>query len=179
MTIEQSKTAAVEANRVDQLLAKREIHDVMLAYLRGADRLDADLIEFAYHPDAVDDHGGYEFRGRGIGKALVPLLRDLFTSTFHFLGNHHIELDGTVAYSEAYVLGYYTAVDDKGDYLLIRALRYIDEFSLHDGRWKIARRRIIREWDRIDRNQERPEDRPYQVAKRNRHDISYERGVSS
>ena len=179
MNLGQSDTGVGDGNRIEQLLAKRDIHDVMLTYLRGTDRLDPDLIDFAYHPDAIDDHGGYELRGAGIGKILVPLVKDLFTSTFHLLGNHLIELDGDIAYSEAYVLGYYTAVDSEGEYLLIRALRYIDQFERRNGQWKIARRRLIREWDRIDRNQERPEDRPYQAAERSTRDISYERAWSS
>lgn len=175
MNLERSNTGVDDGARIEQLLAKHDIHHVMLTYLRGIDRLDPDLIEFAYHPDAVEDHSGYELQGAGIGKTLVPLVRDLFTSTFHMLGNHVIEIDGDIAYSEAYVLSYTTAADETGDYLRIRALRYVDQFQQRDGHWKIARRRLIREWDQIDRNQARPKDRPYQMAERNRRDISYER----
>jgi len=164
-----------KADPVVELLDKQAVHEVMLRYLRGVDRLDPDLIQSAYHPDAEDDHGGKFFSGAGIGEAIVPLVAELFASTVHLLGNHLVDLQGDVAYSESYVLGYYTAVDEQGDYILVRALRYVDELVKTAGEWKIKRRRLIREWDRIDRNQERPPDRAYIEPRRSRADISYDR----
>ncbi|WP_221890845.1 nuclear transport factor 2 family protein [Microbispora sp. KK1-11] len=33
---------------------QQEIHEVVLRYCRGVDRLDMDLVRSAYHPDAID-----------------------------------------------------------------------------------------------------------------------------
>ena len=43
---------------VQELLDKQAIHEVMIRYCRGLDRMDAELVGSAYHPDAHDDHGG-------------------------------------------------------------------------------------------------------------------------
>ena len=40
-----------------ELLDRQEIHDCLMRYSRGVDRLDPDLIRSAYHDDAIDDHG--------------------------------------------------------------------------------------------------------------------------
>ena len=47
---------------IQALLDKQAITDVINLYLRGADRADIDLIAAAYHPDAIEDHGGV-FKG--------------------------------------------------------------------------------------------------------------------
>ncbi len=42
------------------LLARQEIHDVVLRYCRGVDRLDLDLVRDCYHPGALDHHTGFD-----------------------------------------------------------------------------------------------------------------------
>lgn len=39
---------------------RQEIHDVVLRYCRGIDRLDFGLVRSAYHADAVDHHTGFD-----------------------------------------------------------------------------------------------------------------------
>jgi hypothetical protein len=45
------------------------IHDVLVRYCRGVDRLDADLVRSAYHSDAVE-HGPYRYTGEAVGSEL-------------------------------------------------------------------------------------------------------------
>ena len=56
---------------IRELLDKQEITEVMNRYLRGLDRLDADLIASVYHEDATDDRGPEVSRGGAI-KDFVP-----------------------------------------------------------------------------------------------------------
>jgi hypothetical protein len=46
-------------SKVEKLIARQEIADVIYRYARGIDRLDFDLVRACYHPDAFDDHGSF------------------------------------------------------------------------------------------------------------------------
>ena len=48
---------ATKEKLLDDLLAKHEIHEVMMRYCRGVNRLDPELVKSCYHPDALEDHG--------------------------------------------------------------------------------------------------------------------------
>ena len=43
--------------RLRALVDRQAIHDVILRYCRGVDRMDRELLLAAYHSDAIDDHG--------------------------------------------------------------------------------------------------------------------------
>ena len=47
--------------KIEDLLAREEIHDTLKRYVRAADRADAELMVSCYHKDGYDDHGS--FRG--------------------------------------------------------------------------------------------------------------------
>lgn len=158
---------------VAELWAKQQIREALLRYLRGIDRCDAELIRSAFHPDAIDEHAGSVWTGLDVGEKIVASVRKNFQGTLHVMGNQLIELDGEVAHSETYMVCYLHGADDAGEYILTRPIRYIDQFELRQGEWKVIFRRTIREWDRIDRITERPPHRPYFDPSRTRDDLSY------
>jgi hypothetical protein len=41
--------------KLEELSARAEIHDALLRYCRGLDRVDMDLVRGAFHPDAWVD----------------------------------------------------------------------------------------------------------------------------
>ena len=47
----------VSNEKLQQLLDKQEIHEVIMRYCRGIDRLDREMIRSVYHDDAIDEHG--------------------------------------------------------------------------------------------------------------------------
>lgn len=49
----------LDLTKLQRLLDKDEIREVILRYTRGVDRHDDATIASAYHPDATDDHGPY------------------------------------------------------------------------------------------------------------------------
>ena len=125
---------------------EREITAALHRYCRGIDRMDAELIRSAYHADGFDDHGDL-FRG-GVEDYIgwvLPLLGARFASTMHTLSNITIEVAGDSAVVESYLIAYHVTAD--GGALRILGARYCDDFSRRPGvGWRIARRRLVPEW---------------------------------
>jgi hypothetical protein len=126
-----------------ELADRQEIRDATLRYSRGVDRLDAEMIRSAYHEDAVDDHGTIKARRDEFIAAIVPLLRDGYSSTSHMLHNQLIELEGDVAYSETYFTAVQVhSVDGENVQETVNG-RYLDRFEQREVGWRIAHRRVI------------------------------------
>jgi SnoaL-like domain len=49
----------IDQSRIQELLDKEDIRDLLLRCARGMDRSDWELVLSCYHDDAVDDHGAY------------------------------------------------------------------------------------------------------------------------
>jgi hypothetical protein len=132
---------------LEELAARTEIHDVLLRYCRGLDRIDMSLVRGAFHTDAYIHFpeslhvGGVE----GFFKFLADEM-PRFNRTQHFLGNSLIEFDGPeIAYVETYLQADHAASERhhwKGDTVKLWA-RYFDRFERRDGVWLIAERRLM------------------------------------
>ncbi|MFN3256470.1 MAG: nuclear transport factor 2 family protein [Ilumatobacter sp.] len=134
---------------LDELMARTEITDVLLRYVRGADRADWDLVRSCYHPDATDDHGLY----RGDVDGLIGFLTALagaLDSTSHHLSPPLIVVDGDDARSEAYCIGSYTRSRRGGGTTLVcQGVRYLDRLERRSGRWAISTRVVVHDWERV------------------------------
>lgn len=134
-----------------EVVARQRIHDTLVRSCRGVDRLDADLIRSAYHPDAIDDHGSFvgpvdEFiawvmGNHGDGRIIACT---------HHLSNMLIVIDGAVAHCESYALVTHRRMIDGVLCDMLAHGRYLDRVEERDGEWKIAHRFVIGDWDRID-----------------------------
>lgn len=136
---------------LERLLAKEQITDTLLAYARGADRLDLDLIRAAFHPGAVADYGAM-FTGTGeefaafIGQVHPPML-----SHSHHLSNIAITVDGSQAGSECYVLVRTRTIGEDGVTHDAMAFgRYVDEWEQRAGSWRIVHRRYLHALDLVE-----------------------------
>ena len=79
--------------RMQALLDKQEIREVVLRYCRGVDRMDRELVRSCYHADATDEHGSF----RGGVEAYLDFAWKLlprYDATMHFVGNVLVELHG-------------------------------------------------------------------------------------
>jgi len=140
-------------------LAEAEIRRVLYRYCRGIDRRDMALVRTCYHPDARDDHGDYV---GGVDGFIEHCERTLprFERTMHFLGNVLIEPTPSLdrARSEAYLVAMHrlraNARKPARDFWV--GLRYVDDFALRGGEWRIANRVCAFEWSRIDLVQDGP-----------------------
>jgi len=131
--------------RLQALLDKQEIYEVLTRYCRGVDRGDVEMISSVYHDDAVDDHGIFKGRGVDFAEWIVDFLKDI-RQCQHLIGNVKIELDGDVAWCETYCL----SISDDGKQHQTVFNRYIDRFERRRGEWRIAHRLIAFDISRSD-----------------------------
>ena len=164
--------------KLRDIVDRHEIHQVMLRYARGLDRLDSALTRSCYWDDAIEDHGHFvgtpdTFIPWADGTTLAHL------STQHGILNHFCDLDGDDAYCETYYQ--FTGVRETPPHFVSTG-RYIDHFQKRNGEWRIANRVTIIE-STLDVPQsamtaQMPSaytaDEPCQAA-RDRTDVSYHR----
>jgi len=122
---------------------RQEILDCVNRYGRGLDRLDAALIESAYHPDAVDNHGPFAGPLPEFVKFAIEVEGKLLW-THHGISSHNCEVDGDTAHAESYVHWFVRMPDGKT--LGAGGGRYLDRLERRDGKWKIALRRLLMDW---------------------------------
>jgi ketosteroid isomerase-like protein len=125
---------------VQDLLDKQAIREATMRYCRGADRLDAELLCSAYHPDALDEHPGSTYTGTDIGPRLTAELRERFRLTSHSTTTQTIEVHGDVAAAESYSTGRHVLLDGRRVHSLVR---YVDRFEKRGDEWRIAHRLAI------------------------------------
>ena len=134
---------------VQALLDKQEIYEVLMRYCRAIDRCDEPLLRSLYHPDATDDHGVFNGKASDFCDWIMPILWATKSSA-HNISNVLIEVEGDVAYSEAYFVAY-NRIDREGEgFDSITGGRYIDRFERRNGVWKIAERHVVYDWNRTD-----------------------------
>ncbi len=140
-----------------ELIDRAEIHEVIMRYYRGIDRVDYELVRSCFHADATADYGEL-FVGNVDG--FMAYLRehpigalDAFERTVHFAGNVLIELAADTAHTETYVMAFHEPKSGHawdGAFVTVW-LRYLDRFERRDGAWRIADRAIAIDWRREDR----------------------------
>lgn len=135
---------------LEELSARAQIHDVLLRYCRGLDRVDMSLVRSAFHPDADIQFPDSLHKG-SVDGFLEFLSNEMprFVRTMHFLGNSLIEFDGPeVAYVETYLNADHQGSDRhhwKNSTVKLWA-RYLDRFEKRTGVWLIAHRALMVDW---------------------------------
>jgi hypothetical protein len=124
------------AAKLAELVDRHEIHQVMLRYARGLDRLDNELARSCYWDDCIEDHGHFvgtpdDFIRYADGTTLMHV------SVQHAILNHYCELDGDNAYAETYYQ--FTGVHAEPPHFASVG-RYVDHFQKRNGEWRIANR---------------------------------------
>lgn len=138
-----------------QLIARAEIYDALMRYLRGCDRKDPDLIRSAYHPDAHHNHGDVN----GSVEDLITWIEsptggmhhlmtvngeevERIPQVMHFIGNLAYEFaSDDLAIVESYALTLQVEQFEDGSQTFVEiGLRYVDRFEKRDGEWRIADR---------------------------------------
>lgn len=138
------------AKTIEDVVAESEIRDVHLRYCRANDRRDAELMRGCFHPDAVielhKDLNVEEFIAMGAH------VLGQYTVTWHNTGNQLVEVDGDAAWAEHYTISSHRmAADQDGperDWIAYG--RYIDRMEKREGTWRIARRKMLVDYTRMD-----------------------------
>lgn len=126
---------------------KLAIQDLIYRYARGADRGDLEILRSCFHPDAHENHMGMldgnawafcEAAARGF-----PTLKRMH----HAIANVGIELHGDVAFAESYTTAYQRLEADDTPCDCFVFARSLDRLERRDGRWRIADRRVVMDWN--------------------------------
>ncbi|CAA0105083.1 Uncharacterised protein [Mycolicibacterium vanbaalenii] len=134
---------------LQRIASEREIERIIVAYCRGIDRRDSELVRSVYHDDAIDDHGGSFIGGPDEYVAWVMDHLLHFESSMHTLHNILVDIDDDDrAQAESYCVAHHVR-DTGNDELLmdVFACRYVDRFENRPGvGWRIAHRIVVAEW---------------------------------
>lgn len=148
-------------DKVDQLLAREEMRDLLHQYCKGIDRQDWPLVRSCFADDHIHKHGEYsgppdEF----IGFASEILKK--VPATHHSISNVHFIFgdDGKSASTEANFVAYHYIQEGTPEFApvptdgkatdWIVAGRYCDKFEKRDGKWIIVRREAFHDWERYE-----------------------------
>ena len=89
---------------LNELIGHHRIRQTLERYCRGIDRLDAALIDSVYWDDATVNHGIYIGPGPDFSAFIIPMLREAYECTMHFLGQSNIVVTGERAAGDSYWL---------------------------------------------------------------------------
>jgi hypothetical protein len=166
----------IDVAEIRRLLDKEAIREASLRYTRGIDRHDEGIMAEAYHPDATDDHGAYIGDPAGfIAHANAIHSRD-WNVHHHYIGNQTIDLDGDTAHVETY---FFAALRRKTGPVDMVGGRYVDRFERRDGRWAIADRVCLVEWNGELKPAQTPADPALNIQGAwDKSDVSYQRPLT-
>jgi SnoaL-like protein len=132
--------------RVQRLLDKQDITELIHTYCNAADRHDYDKMRALYHEDATDDHGAFF---KGLATAFIdqlPAIQEPMLILHHNITTVNIALDGDYAEGEVYVLAFHQVRTDDGPVDLLIGGRYFDKYERRDGEWKFSHRAVVADW---------------------------------
>lgn len=154
-------------DRLAELVAVRDVEDVLTRYCRALDRADLALMETVYWPDGEDIHGIYVGRASEFVPFIIGEITQYFAMGTHCLLNVHIDVEGDFAAAESTL---YSAcrvrsgmVDallgsryagrlaggglDPDNEMFVMAGRYLDRLERRGGEWRILRRQVVTDWN--------------------------------
>lgn len=133
---------------IETLADKAAIQDLMARYFVGLDRRDFTMVGNCFAPEAKASYTGLgEFIGR---EAIVKALRVLerIKRSYHLMMDLTIELHGQTAKTGTYASASVVQTKEGKEILNTQGLRYEDMLVKRDGRWQIAERKHLVDWQR-------------------------------
>ncbi|PJE05245.1 MAG: DUF4440 domain-containing protein [Mycobacterium sp.] len=131
------------------ILDEHALHKLVHAYCRAVDRGDLETLRSLYHEDAHDEHGAFS---AGSVAAFIQTLaesRRFIRSTQHHVTTTNFAVSGSYAEGEIYSIATHTFTTGEGNSDLVIGGRYLDKYEKRLGVWKIAERRIVTDWARV------------------------------
>ena len=138
--------------RIQHLLDRLEISDLVTRYYCAADRRDFDLFRSCFVPGTAVDYSEMlpvadDAPVEVVVDAIEAAMAEHYSNTQHFMGNHTVEIDGDTATGETYCLAMHQYIDDSrdADQRPVSALRYIDRYVRTPEGWRIEHRYVTRD----------------------------------
>lgn len=131
---------------LDELIVKERLHELEMAYCRGVDRRDPELLKSIFFEDAVEEHG--EMYGGNAWDFADWVFRDFigeFENTTHYVLNEWYKVDGLRAEGETHRVSYHRKRDPE-PHEVIAGARTFNRYECRKGVWKIAYRGVVRDW---------------------------------
>lgn len=157
---------------VQRLVDESDLRALAATYMRGLDRLDADLLRSAFADDATAHYGA--FRG-GPDEMVAMAMRALgaYQATQHQLGQINLRIDGDAATGEVYFQAFHQHATEGFDRFICG--RYVDRYARTADGWRIAHRTEVVDWTRTEPTAEAYFDQRPQTVRgaRDRTDLSY------
>lgn len=166
------------SNGQSDLEFKAAIAEQLYRWTRGADRLDLELMQIVFLPDAIIDYGGeHRLPSREFLPWVMKFHGEELVWTLHAIQSLLARRDGDTATSEAVVLAILRYQGEDGLTELTVVGRYLDDWKYVDGRWLISNRLTLRDAYKTEQVHQKPEfgDWFYHVAlgQRDKSDPSY------
>lgn len=131
---------------IRDLAARRDINGAVQRYMRGLDRLDAELVASAFHADAKVDCGLMCGSAGEFVTFSMNLLKDL-DATHHMLGQVDLKIEGDRGTGECYFQAWHRAgSEDAGWSDMFISGRYLDAYECRSGDWRIVARTLVTDW---------------------------------
>jgi hypothetical protein len=141
--------------RLQAVVDKSEIAQLLTAFARGIDRMDENLLRSVLHPDATLDLGPGIFQGTGNDYVnwVLGVVHNI-RSSHHLIGNVRVDLDGDVALVESYFHVHCRLDKPTGREDVFMGGRNLDRMerrpSSPAGVWKIVHRKQVLDWVRTE-----------------------------
>jgi len=141
--------------RVQAMVDKSEIADVLTSFARGVDRVDENLLRSVLHPDATLDFGPGLFQGTGNDYVtwVMGVVQGV-KSSHHLIGNVRVELEGDTALVESYFHVHFRLDKPIGREDVFMGGRNLDRMERRPagsaGVWKIVHRKQMLDWVRTE-----------------------------
>jgi hypothetical protein len=137
-------SSTTDQEAIAELLDREAIRSVLYRYCRGMDRRDGPLLASVYWDDAYESHGD---KHTGPIAGFLSRKPSAFDLIRHSLGTINIDLDGDLAYSEAYFVASCVFRDPDGQRMLrVHEGRYIDKLERRGNEWRILRRTVVKDF---------------------------------
>jgi len=132
-----------QAGTLTELQDKQLLHDNMMEYCRGIDRMDVDLMKSTYWSDSFDDHAIYVGGGHEYCEAAIAY-KDRLHSVNHHVSNVLIRLDGDRAERETRF--FLVTVYKEPAVTTFKGGRYRDLCEKRGDEWRVLFRTVIWDW---------------------------------
>jgi hypothetical protein len=129
--------------RLQQLLDKQAINEVIQRYCRTMDWLDEPGQASCYWPDAEVDFGFF----KGPVSEFVPMVMEherQAEKRWHLQTGVMVKVDGDKAQAESYGITTGSSGTDRPSTMY--GGRYLDDFEKRDGEWRLSKRVYLLDW---------------------------------
>jgi hypothetical protein len=136
----------IDQQAIRTLLVKERLHELEMAYCRGVDRRDPDLLRSIFFEDAVEEHGDMY---RGSATDFVDWVFNEFIGkyelTTHYVLNEWYRVDEDRAEGETHRISHHRVRTPEAKET-IAACRTFNRYECRNGIWKISYRGVVRDW---------------------------------